>query len=75
MAQGGADSTDLVTETCNHWERKFEDSAREVSVESTEWKWRNELELLKRDFRDFVNDEIAGATDKVSNFFSIGARI
>jgi protein SEY1 len=75
MTQDGADSTDLVTETSNHWERKFEDSAREASVESTEWKWRNELELLKRDIRDLADEITGDATNKVSDTFSIGVRI
>jgi hypothetical protein len=59
--------TDLVKETSNRWEKKFEDSAREASVESTDRKWEDELELLKADIRKLVDEASEAATTKVIN--------
>jgi hypothetical protein len=62
---------DLVKEKSNYWERKYEDSAREASVESIDRRWEGELELLKADIRKLVDEISEDAATQVMNSSSL----
>jgi Root hair defective 3 GTP-binding protein (RHD3) len=66
MSQDECHFADLVSEMRHRWENKYEKSAREVSVEGTEPKWKHELSLLKADIRKLVDRIREDETIKVS---------
>jgi hypothetical protein len=72
MSQDECHFADLVGEVCHRWESKFEESAREVSVEGTELKWKHELGLLKTDVGKQVDRIREDEIIKVSEIVKIG---
>jgi protein SEY1 len=67
MSQDDCQFADLMDKLCTRLEKKFEENAREASIEGAGWNWEDELELLKTDIRNEADKIRASETKRVSD--------
>jgi protein SEY1 len=75
MSRDECHFVDLVDELSKLWEKKFEENAREASVEGGGWNWEDELELLKTDIHKEAGRIRANETKRVSHVVVIGQNV